>query len=102
MGRDRHDEARDGPGCEFSTVSVPALQWPEVRGRGNVALPPVPGPAGFDQMLGTQLAGANFMVTTQLTGCALSFMGQGANVWMSHAKPGNGLTAAQLAHQFMQ
>jgi hypothetical protein len=89
---------------QMSVVNVPALHWTEVNGRGNVIAPTALNPASFSQMLGTELAGATFMVTTQLTGCVFSYMGNGANVWASHTMPGgavNAMPAATLANQIM-
>jgi len=90
----------------FAAVSVPALHWSEVPGRGNVPTPLAPATASFTGILGTELAGANWMVTTQFTGCAFCYANQGGNVYAAHISPaGVGglpvLTGAVLAGQLM-
>ena len=102
--------AINGGAHAFPTVSVPALHWSEVPGRGVIPQPPVPPPpsaASFQGIRGTELAGAAWMVTTQFTGCSFCYATLGAHTYAAHlspAIPGSGLpalTGAVMAGQLM-
>ncbi len=88
----------------FATVSVPAVHWSNVP---NVNLVPGPGHS-FAGVRGCELVGANFMVTTQFTGCAFSWASHGGVLRASHISPagggvgvfpggGNGVALAEMA-----
>jgi hypothetical protein len=47
-------------------------------------------PGNFTGILGCELAGANFMVTTQFTGCAFSWTNHGGVIRASHVSPSGG------------
>jgi hypothetical protein len=100
------------PRHAFNAVSVTALHWALVPGRGPVAVPPVPPPPpplapppppppSFAAMQGIEFGGANWMMTTQLTGCAFCLAQQGGVIYASHITPAPGLTGLQLANQLM-
>jgi hypothetical protein len=94
------------PGHQFNAVSVPALHWAQVPGRGAVASPPVvavppPAPPSFAAMQGIEFAGSNWMVTTQLTGCSFCLAEQGGVTYASHITPAPGLNGLALANQLM-
>ena len=72
-----------GASHAFTTVSVPAVHWTQVPGAG-------PAPCNFAGVLGCELAGANFMVTTQFTGCAFSWTNHGGLLRASHVSPSGG------------
>jgi hypothetical protein len=74
-----------GAGHPFQTVSVPAVNWYDVPGNGGEHAPLVP--ANFSQILGCELTGANFMVTTQFTGCTFCWTNHGGVVRASHIGP---------------
>jgi len=72
----------------FQAVSVPAVRWDEVPNR-LVA-------NSFAGILGTELAGASYMVTTQFTGCSFCFRTDGASTYAAHISPAvSGLQLAQ-------
>lgn len=92
------------PSHNFNAVSVPALLWSLVPGRGAVANPPAlppPPPPSFAAMQGIELAGANWMMTTQLTGCSFCLAEQGGVAYASHITPMTTLTGLTLANQLM-
>jgi hypothetical protein len=69
---------------DFKTVSVPAVHWKQVPNVGD-------GPDyNFGEVLGCELAGADFMLTTQLTGCAFSWTNHGGLLRASHLSPKGG------------
>lgn len=71
----------------FPTVSVPAVIWYDVPGNGG-ELAPSPRPlADFAQILGCELTGANFMLTTQFTGCAFCWTNHGGVMRAAHVAP---------------
>ena len=67
----------------FHTLSVPAVHWSQVPGVGTL-------PCTFAGVLGCELAGASFMVTTQFTGCAFNRTGHGGVLRASHVSPAGG------------
>jgi hypothetical protein len=66
----------------FQPVSVPAVNWWDVPGRGNNL-----NAGSFAQIHGTKLAGAPIMVTTQFTGCSFCMKASGGHVWAAHVSP---------------
>jgi hypothetical protein len=87
-GEDRFElgavaDATLGASHAFQTVSVPAVHWSQVPGAG-------PAPCNFAGVLGCELAGANFMVTTQFTGCAFNWTTHLGVVRASHISPSGG------------
>jgi hypothetical protein len=72
-------EPQYGAAHVFKTVSVPAVSWYDVPGNGGEQAPAV-GSANFEQILGCQSTGANFMVTTQFTGCAFCWTSDNGGV----------------------
>lgn len=72
-----------GPSHQFNTVSVPAVHWTMVPGVGAA-------PGNFTGILGCELAGATFMVTTQFTGCAFNWTNHGGVLRASHVSPSGG------------
>jgi hypothetical protein len=92
------------PGHQFPAVSVPALHWGRVPGRGAEAnpAPPLPFPApSFAAMQGIEFGGATWMMTTQLTGCAFCLAQNGGVTYASHITPAPGLNGQVLADQLM-
>jgi len=73
-----------GEAGRFDTVSIPAVHWSHVPGVG------VAPPHNFGGILGCEVTGANFMVTTQFTGCAFSWTNDGAVLRASHTSPSGG------------
>jgi hypothetical protein len=71
----------------FTPVSVPAIHWSSIPGRGKVENPPAPGPT-FSNIAGTRLDGFDVMVTTQLTGCAFCWKDIGGLIYAAHISPG--------------
>lgn len=94
------------PDHQFNAVSVPALHWGLVPGRGPLNNPPavpvaLPAPT-FANMQGIDFAGMpTWMVTTQLTGCAFCLARHGGVTYASHITPAPGLTGGVLANQLM-
>lgn len=80
-----HLNAQIGAAHPFSTVSVPAVNWYDVPGNGGEAAPLVP--ANFANILGCQLTGATFMVTTQFTGCTFCWTDHGGTIRACHIGP---------------
>jgi hypothetical protein len=74
-----------GAGHPFQTVSVPAVNWYDVPGNGGEAHPLVP--ANFSQILGCELTGATFMLTTQFTGCTFCWSNHGGTMRAAHIGP---------------
>lgn len=98
--------AMHGGSHSFAAVSVPALHWSDVPGRGNVASPNVAPAPGFQGMLGVQLSGATWMVTTQFTGCSFCYQAAGAHPYAAHISPAGvspkpAMTGSVLAQQLM-
>ena len=90
----------------FNVVSVPALHWSQVPGRGNDPLPAPPNNASFAGLLGIELTGASWMFTTQFTGCSFCCAGNGGQLYAAHVSPaGIGglpiMNGNQLANQLM-
>jgi hypothetical protein len=77
-------KANHGAGCVVSTVSVPAVHWSQVPGVGAAA------PGNFAAVLGCELTGANYMLTTQFTGCAFCWTNHGGVLRASHISPSGG------------
>jgi hypothetical protein len=75
--------AMRGQSHQFATVSVPAVHWSNVPGVGAH-------PGTFTGILGCELAGAAFMLTTQFTGCAFNWTSHGGVVRASHLSPAGG------------
>ena len=72
----------------FQAVSVPAVHWTAVPGRGTVVNPGPPPPArSFAAIAGTRLDGANVMVTTQFTGCSFCMKDAGGLIYAAHITP---------------
>ncbi len=76
-------EVQLGASHPFTTVSVPAVHWSAVPGVGAA-------PYNFTGVLGCELTGASFMVTTQFTGCTFNWTNHGGTVRASHISPSGG------------
>jgi hypothetical protein len=86
-----------GAGHSFPVVSVPAVHWSDVPGRGITPTPgpppppdPMvvpPPPPSFAGILATELAGANWMITTQFTGCSFCYAEAGNTSYAAHIAP---------------
>jgi hypothetical protein len=72
-----------GADYTFATVSVPAVHWSHVPGVG-------PAPGNFTGVLGCELTGATFALTTQFTGCAFCWTTHGGTLRASHISPAGG------------
>jgi len=92
------DKGVVGVSHPFNAVSVPAVHWTQVP---NVGVPP---DYNFAGVLGCELVGATFMLTTQFTGCAFNWTNYGGMLRASHVSPagggvgnypGGGITLAQ-------
>jgi hypothetical protein len=68
-------------------VNVPAVNWYDVPGNGGEESPVTHGNANFAHILGCELTGASFMVTTQFTGCAFCWTQQNGVVRAAHIGP---------------
>ncbi len=79
-------DARNGAAHAFDAVCVPALHWTEVP---NVGRGP---PYNFTGILGCEVAGADFMLTTTFTGCAFSWTDHQGVLRASHISPAGGGT----------
>ena len=95
-----------GASHQVMVASVPALHWSEVPGRGIAPLPTALAPAGFHGVMGTEVAGAQWMLTTQFTGCSFCYSTGGGFLYAAHISPAGimGLpvmTGAELANQLM-
>jgi hypothetical protein len=95
-----------GQGHSFQTASVPALHWSDVPGRGPVPLPVALDHASFAGMLGINMTGAQWMVTTQFTGCSFCYSRHGGSFFAAHITPAGIagkpiLTGGVLAKQIM-
>jgi hypothetical protein len=68
-------------GVKMPVVSVPAVHWADIPGRA-----PTEDRGTFAGMVGTEVAGASLMVTTQFTGCSFCIKDVG-RVFASHISP---------------
>ncbi|MBZ5563685.1 MAG: hypothetical protein LAP13_14845 [Acidobacteriia bacterium] len=71
---------------EFETVSIPAVAWYNVPGRTDSQTA-----GSFAQIVGTELTGAETLVTTQFTGCSFCFKVVGGRIFAAHIMPSDGL-----------
>ena len=113
----RQAVAQYGASHTIPSVSVPALHWSDVPGRGLTPTPaaPVapaagvvpPPPPSFAGMLGIRFTGgAAWMFTTQFTGCSFCYKIGGGAFYGSHVSPagipGKPILGGQgLANQIM-
>jgi len=72
-----------GADYAFPTASIPAVHWSNVPGVGAA-------PGNFNGVLGCELTGATFALTTQFTGCAFSWTDHGGTIRASHISPAGG------------
>jgi hypothetical protein len=72
-----------GAARPFKTVSVPAVHWSQVPGAG-------PQPCNFGGILGCELTGASFMLTTQFTRCAFGWTHHNNVFRACHISPAGG------------
>jgi hypothetical protein len=72
----------------FQTASIPAIHWTEVPGRGNTISPSNVNPVSYASMRATAFGNVDFMVTTQLTGCAFCYLQHNGEMYASHIMPG--------------
>lgn len=94
-----HINPQYGAAHPFQTVSVPAVNWYDVPGNGGEHAPLVP--ANFAQILGCELTGASFMVTTQFTGCTFCWTDHLGIVRATHIGPTKaGYPSAALATSY--
>jgi hypothetical protein len=92
-------DARYGASHAFQTVSVPAVAWHDVAGNGGERAPRVP--ADFSRILGCELTGAPFMVTTQFTGCTFCWTQHMGVIRAAHIGPTKaGYPSAALATSY--
>jgi hypothetical protein len=77
-------DAGNGAAHAFDAVCVPALHWTEVP---NVGRRP---PYNFTGILGCEVAGADFMLTTTFSGCAFSWTDYQGVLRASHISPAGG------------
>ena len=99
-------QAPHGASHAFDAVSVPAIHWSDVPGRGVNPAPTAMAPSGFAGLLGTELAGATWMMTTQFTGCSFCYRSVGMNTYAAHITPAGitgkpATTGANLANQLI-
>jgi len=74
--------ATDSGGHSFSAVSIPAVDWFNVPGRGAT-----PTAGSFAQLPGTELTGADVVLTTQFSGCAFCFKVVNSRIFATHIVP---------------
>lgn len=72
-----------------NVVSVPAVSWYNVPGRGAT-----PNSGSFAQIAATELTGADLAISTNFTGCALCFKEVGGRLFAAHIMPGGGSVSA--------
>lgn len=72
------------PSHRFEAVSVPAVHWSDVPGVDAKKKPPY----NFSGIRGCKLEGANFMVTTQFSGCVFNWTKHEVVIHASHVAPG--------------
>jgi hypothetical protein len=69
----------------FDTVSIPAVSWYDVPGRTlNI------GAGSFAAIEATELTGANVVMSTNFTGCALCFKEVNGRLFAAHVMPAGG------------
>jgi hypothetical protein len=73
------------PSHPVAAVSVPAIYWFDVPGNGGEKAPAQK--KDFSGILGCELAGADFMVTSQFTGCAFCWTVKDNVVRAAHIGP---------------
>ncbi|MES2185675.1 MAG: hypothetical protein V4505_14070 [Pseudomonadota bacterium] len=111
-GSDRYEFRMPGlaeiPGCiTIQAVSVTAEHWATVPGRNNDPAPTALNPTSFAGILGTRLAGADIMVTTQFSGCSFCLKRYGNDTLAAHISPAirgsvlPGMEGLDLAEQLM-
>ena len=83
LARDANAIGNYGADHAFPTVSVPAVHWSNVPGVGAA-------PGNLTGVLGCELTGATFALTTQFTGCAFSWTDNGGTIRASHVSPAGG------------
>lgn len=66
----------------FKAVSVPAIPWDTVPNRTASST--------FGGIVGTELTGADVMISTQFTGCAFCFKEVAGRLFAAHIMPDNG------------
>jgi hypothetical protein len=71
----------------LKAVNVPAVSWDSVPNR------PAPG-SSFADIAGTELTGADLLISTQFTGCAFCFKEVGGRLFAAHIMPDNGPAGA--------
>jgi len=100
-------DAQYGASHTVTAVSVVALHWSDVPGRGLVPLPTAAAPSSFAGMLAVRFSGGpTLMLTTQFTGCAFCFRSVGGTFHAAHISPSGDvnkpvLTGQVLANQIM-
>jgi hypothetical protein len=72
----------------ISPASIPAMNWWDVPGRGNVLAN-----GSFAQIHGTKLSGSDIMLTTQFTGCSFCMKTHGGMHYAAHISPASVLSA---------
>jgi hypothetical protein len=70
---------------QFNAVSIPPVAWFDVPGRTNSQTA-----GSFAGIVGTELTGANAMITTQFSGCCFCFKVVGARIFAVHIMPDAG------------
>ncbi len=109
--------AQYGASHTIPSVSVPALHWSDVPGRGLVPVPAAPAapvagvvpppPPSFAGMLGIRFTGGPvWMFTTQFTGCSFCYKIGGGAFYAAHISPAGiagkpVLSGQALANQIM-
>jgi hypothetical protein len=95
------DPTRPGPmvnAYKFTTVSIPAVPWNNVPGRGANKTA-----GSFAAIDGTLLTGADVGISTMFSGCCFCFKVSGGQLYAAHIMPddlaGNALSGATLAQQ---
>jgi hypothetical protein len=75
-----------GASHSLQVCSVPALHWSDVPLRGAEPVPLAAGPT-FAGIMGTELNGSDWMVTTQFTGCSFCYKVAGGVSYAAHISP---------------
>jgi hypothetical protein len=71
----------------FDAVSIPAVNWWDVPGRGNIL-----NNGSFAQIHGTELSGSTIMLTTQFTGCSFCMKEHLGHLYAAHISPASVLS----------
>ena len=86
----------------INSVSVVAVHWSDVPGRGLVPMPSAAAPSSFAGLLGIRFTGGpSWMFTTQFTGCAFCYRLVGGTLYAAHVSPAGDVTKPVMTGQVL-